>query len=470
MMRAALKITIFAFLLLAAAAPHAAQAQICAAEGEVILTLRKPMFGHHSVWSTSYGSGDVQTAFKAGVPLPGGTVMAAGQVLDPETNRPAQIILAELNYRGRAMHEASYAARPGEDPVALLLRGNQYIMLSNIFGGTGNRARQVRLSWYNREGIYLKDAVLRDNDLDYEAQALVPAAEGGGFVVVLQASGRGDNTERHGLLKRYNDSGALVWQRAYLPGAQSRLYGLAAIDDRNYIAAGDIVMEDGRTVGWAVLLGHDGALRWQRSFPRGAHASLRLAAVARAPETGGARDYEYLLLGEARPVDGGPAASWLLALDGMGGPRWQRYYRRADTTFSPRAIHSHEDGRTTLLLNAQPDDDDYESAVPEHIRLLTLSPYGELIGDEPYYEGLRSRAYGFGLGANGERVVIAAAEIPPRPPAPPGLFAGGSLVYGPAATEDPYGDDDKAPEHKGWVLVATALEPYDNPCLRNMRR
>ena len=127
-------------------------------------------------------------------------------------------------------------------------------------------------------------------------------------------------------------------------------------------------------------------------------------------------------------------------------------------------VMHHPDGRIGLFMNAKALESGNGTS---HVRLLTLSPRGAIVQDEAYYEGLRARATDFTEGWNGERVLTAIIDDD-------ATLTGNEIepivVVGLAADDGSDGkgeEDEKKPEDpvlKGWVFVATALDPYEDPC------
>ncbi len=443
-------------------APDSARAaQSCDTLFEVIVTLKPPTFGFPTVWDAAYGKTDGMVQFSAGLPLEGGTVLAAGRKLSKEDFQPQEIMLAEINRRGRTLMEKSYKAKDGEEPVKIIPLGKNFLMMSNMRGGAGRSEKWVRLSWYDREGNYKKDDILKDASFDYEGYALIPAVEASGYTIAVHAVNRGNEKDQHGLLMRFGEGGQLLWKRAYRPGIPNQIGGLLPARDNSYIASGRILTEDGRVAGWILKLGYDGTVIWQRTYPRGNYSLLRHGAVLR--EAKAEKGFEFVLTGDARPLDGGPVAAWVLAVSDTGEPLWQRYYRRPDMTASGLWIKTAEDGRTALTVNMKAAEN---SLQPDHVRMILLSPRGEMLGDESYIEGFRTTAADAFSGWNGERIGIARIErkVMPPEPIPP------EKIFGPKKPEDlsKPAAELKEPEpeivHEGWVFVGTAPDPYVDPC------
>lgn len=447
--------------------PAAGQAlnPLCDTPAEIIVTPHSHIFGVPTVWDAAYGRHDKMVQFESGVPLADGTIMSWGRTLSKTDYKADKTLLVQLNRRGRALIMQEYPARTSELPVDLIhLDGKAYVASSNVRAGKNNARKEVRLSWYKDDATYRFEKIIRDDVYDYESHGLVPAVDGNGFVAILHALNRRDEDDQNGVLMRFSRDGTLLWRRAYRPGTPNLLADLAELPDGNYIATGRIQTEDGRSGGWALKLGPDGTIIWQRTYQRGGFAVLKRGAVSprRSPDAN-----NILVAGDAMPLDGKPEAAWVMEIDPLGEPLWQRYIRREDYALGTFGLMPHPDGRLTLALNAKLADENMRSVDErDHIRLFTVSDHGVLLNDEAYVEGLEAEGKVLKSGRNGERVVIASAISDSRPVTPAEQLAQAMAAKDPAAAAEIKRAPPTADEidHEGWVFVATALEKYDDPC------
>ena len=452
-------ISIFLSVFLISAEP--ARAQLCETVFETITTLRPPTFGFPTVWDAKYTDlPENMVQFASGVAQDGGTVFVLGRSISKQDYQPQNLILAEINRRGRALKEYKYPIKTAEQPVKLIQLGSDFIALSNILGGTNNDQKWARISWYSDQGVYKREYIIKDGEFDYEGQGLLEASEGNGFIVILKAINRADETDMNGVLLRVDKSGGVLWRRAYRPGIPNMLNSVVDIGENSYLATGQIRLDDGRFAGWVMKLGFDGAVHWQRTYPRGKDSTF-LHSVWSSLWT--VEGKGFLLAGQSEPLDDGPASAWIMAIDALGEPQWQRYYRRDDYALSGDWVISEDDGRIILIMKASAMEDN--SGAFNHVRMLTLSPRGVMVGDEAYYVGLQATPTDYVPGWNGERILTATITDDDA----------GKLdeddeivVIGLAADDESQIGEAKVakdPVQKGWVFVATALDPYDDPCL-----
>lgn len=438
---------------LAVVLPSTVRAQMCDTLFEVISTLKLPSYGFPTVWDADYGEKDKMVQFAAGILMDEGTIMAYAGKLDAKTSKPLETGLIELNRRGRVMTEAFYPAKPGEQPAAMMKLDDRFIAVSNIRVGKRND-KHVRISWHDRKGEYKRDQTFSDPTYDFEAQSILKAVDGKGFVILTHAVNRQDSKDQYGMLSRHSPDGKLVWKRAYRPGVNNMLAGVSLTEDNSYLATGKIIMDDGRMAGWILKLGYDGAILWQRTYPRGKYSVLNTGTVSTRMTPDGT--HFYMVAGEAEPADNGPYAAWVMEVDPQGEPLWQRYYRRKDYTFSAQDIKTHKDGRSTVTVNATAENSVGDNH--DHIRILGLSPRGIMIDDQSYLNGLKARATDVFESKQGDIIVTATALKEQK------------------KSEEEYGPEKKLPEgqlpskpdplQEGWVMVVPGPAVYDDPCLK----
>ncbi len=439
-------------VLAVAAAPAYAQKISCDPVGEVISDMKLPTFGYPTIWEAIYGGKNHITQFAGGVPVSASSVMVLAGRVDAKTSAPTEMGVAELNNRGRAVIEAFNPSKDSDQPVAFAKAVDGFAGAANIRAGKG-RDKHVRISWYDRDGQFKRAQTLSDPAYDYEAQKMVTAVDGKGIVVVIHAVGRKDKNDQYGLLVRYNADGKLGWKRSYRPGVSNKLNGLNVTDDNGYIATGKIIMKDGRMAGWALKMAADGAVLWQRTYPRGQYSELSAATISPQKSPDGASLYSFA--GAAEPVDGGVSAAWVMETDPYGTPIWQHYMRRKDYTFHGYDIKPQNDGTVMVTLNATAQGKG--DAYMDHVRFVTLSSRGSMLGDQAYMSGLRSRAVQVEKNGAGNFVLVASSLQPQKT---------SEQEFGPApALPEGQQPEEPAPLEAGWVAVIPPPDAYIDPCV-----
>ncbi|AGH97354.1 PQQ-binding-like beta-propeller repeat protein [Micavibrio aeruginosavorus] len=455
---------------------------------EAIVNLKAPNFGVPVIWDGLFGDESKLMRFSAATPLPSGSVLIAGEHLN-EKFQPLETFIVEMNSRGRGIGEKRIQALKGEKITALVPVDHGYVVASNILSGPADE-KQVRLAWYDEARTYIRDLVLKDALYDFESYTLLPANEGNGFIAVVHARPRQGSMDEHGLLYRISATGKILWKRAYRSGAASLMHGIAPVGDTGYVVTGRELAENGRISGMAMEVNNDGTLVWQQPYPRGVHALLRKASVR--------PDGRVVMVGQITPFGETYSTAWVMEVDTNGEILWQRYFPLGGNETDARGVITYDDGRTVVMVNVRPRNEYADDR--DHIRLLTLSPRGEILRDEPYVEGQHAQASQISLGYKSERVVIAFVEgtagslLPDevvliteqikkqgrRTVGPDGKVVESYVAPEEPAKEQPaltpekppvadVGEADQEkkddPSFRGWVFVATALDPYKDPCL-----
>jgi hypothetical protein len=397
----------------------------CAYNREVISGLGGPRFSTPSVWDATYPRPERGVQFFSSLPQEDKTILSVGRTLDLKTGRPMELLFVQMNRRGRTVMEQTAKLQGNELPVKMLEAKGGVVVLSDLRRADG-RPKQARLAFYTKGGALKNEQVFERGGYAIEATSIARVSEGKGFIVALHAVNPRNSRDEYSEVLRLNESGRVSWRRTYQPGAGNMLMDIVPAGD-GFMAAGRIRTEDGRGAGWGMKLTSDGTIVWQRTYARGGFALLRKVMKV---------DGGFAMFGDSRPADGTPGAAWLMMVDDAGNPQWQRFYRRDGAAFVAAGLMDGKDGRMTLMVNARrmaggKDDD--------HVRLLSVSPQGALLRDEAYIRGKTARASDLVSGWTGERIVTASIDAPE------------------AVTS-------QAPRFRGWVLVATAPDPYADPC------
>lgn len=439
-------------------------ARSCETHFETITDLNPPTYGFPSVWDAKYGEREDFTQFQTAMLGDKGTVIVAGRRLDKEDFSIKSIFITELNRRGRSLMTKNYPPKPSEIPVEFLKIKNGFLLLSSIKGGYKDRRQQARLSWFNDDGTFRFDRIIGDDHYDYEANGLSNAAESGGIVVIIHATNPEQSEDNHGVLVRFTAGGDKLWQRSYRPGIPNEILNVVPINENSFLAVGHIRQDDGRTGAWVMRLAYDGAVNWQRMYPRGAASAFYDADIV--PANNGTEP-SFVLSGLSEPLDNMPHAAMVMQMDALGEPEWTRYYRRKDHSMNAKWILRQDDGRLNVIVDAEADD--MTAGIYDHVRMLSLSRRGDILTDEAYYVGHGARAQDFLSGWNGERIIAATInddaraveekDVPlkiiglvPDEPTP--------VIEKGKAEDKP----EEKPIQRGWILVGTALDLFDDPC------
>lgn len=460
------KLPILAFFLtLMTSAAFAADAPIvinCRPESEAIVTLNVPSFNTPTIWDAQFADKTGQNIrFGGAVILGNGNILAAGQEQNIDF-KPNNNLLVELDSRARVIEDKRMKADAGEMPgVMMPLKSGGYIVASTIMTGKKGNEKATRLARYDHGRVFKSDILLKDTNFDYETGGLTPAGDGKTYFAIVHAVNRRDVTDEYGLLFRMTEGGKVVWKRAYRPGIANQIYGIAPLDAKHFVASGRVRNEDGRMAGWLMGLNDDGTITWQNTYPRGHNAIMRAATVKH-----GTLDGDHIIaVGQVMPYGVAPGAAWIMEMDASASIVWQRYVRSTNYNLDARAVQMEDDGRAIVMVNATTKRGDEDGS--NHIRLLTFSPRGEVMGDDAYMQGRRAEGFQLIKGGNRERLVVATIDA---------LIDGEGKKETAAqqiARQQKIGPvkpakDPSAPETlrtQGWVFAATPLPVYNDPCV-----
>lgn len=452
----------------------------CTVDGEAIITLRPAYAMVPTIWDSIFADRDGMMQFAGAVPLANGNVVVAGDKLDSDY-KPTDNILVELNTRGRPAQDIRQPTKNLNRTVDILPLDKGYLTAATIVTGKKNDQKQVLLTYFDEAYKAVKTLDLSDTVYDYTAMDLAPAVNGNGAVIAVQAINRTQRNDRGGVLFRVTADGKIMWKRSYRPGGSNQIDRVVPAGDVGYLLAGSIQGENDRANGWLLRLNSDGTIIWERSYPRGSYAVLRNAVLSRSSWAGEV----ITVTGQVMPYGGKPGAAWVMQLTAGGDVKWQRYLRADGYGLDGRFLQLQRDGRSVVLLNAAIADAE-DTKRRDHIRMVTLSPRGELLFDEPYQEGERARAVNMATGPDNERIITAIIQTSSKSKASASKvelitdalerkereakMAAQENLFGPPRPQaDQILEIAKSiPDHireEGWLFVATGLEPYTDPCV-----
>lgn len=483
-----LKIIVFlSFLFIGIALPQSLHAQQCEPFDEIIVTLRDPSFGQPTVWEATYKRGDsTPVEFYSILYQSKRTAIVIGKRLNAKASN--ELFFIEINRRGRVLREVLYPAMPEEVPKKMFRHNDRIVVLSDYIqpketGGPSyekTAERKVKLSFYDDEFVQKDEIIIQDPEHNLTAQSITKNSAGDGFIIVMQAENVKDKKDKHSVIAEYSVEGKEIWTRSYRVGIPNRITRIKAVDDRSFIAVGQIEALESMDSGWVMKLDKSGAILWQQTYRRGAEADVQDVVIL-DPNTSFSQP-SFLFLGNVKPNDGSKESTWVVRTDSLGQVLWQRYFRVENHAFKSRWLHDYGDGRVLVIGNAEADKDDDNGR--NHIRMLSLSPRGIILGDEAYIEGFDSKAIDFIPGPNKERIVASQVSID--------VNAVERLdpiqVLGIGREDQPEEEVDEFFEFseefsmivkqvqkdtrkrqdirkKGWVLIAPALDRYTDPCL-----
>jgi hypothetical protein len=141
--------------------------------------------------------------------------------------------------------------------------------------------------------------------------------------------------------------GSLLWEHSYGGSGIDIAQDIAKTTDGGYVVAGstistdgDISMSHGGSDVWVIKIDNNGALLWEKTYG----GSGFDAAEGIEPTVDGG----YIISGNSKSMDqdlsfnAGENDMWLLKIDALGSPVWQRSFGGADLDFGFDALETKE--------------------------------------------------------------------------------------------------------------------------------
>ncbi len=441
------KATIYIFMLfLGLILPCKVMAQQCEVIPEQIETLRAPVYKTPMVWSAAYGEDGLDQL--TGLVLPhkmaddeAGGVIVAGNFTRDEDDKVLHPFLARLDKRGKVVWDKRRDTTKMKTVNRLIRTQKGYAVLGDV--KDSKKGNGFYIETYNKAGERLKQRIIFASGGNVIGKGFVETSDGRGFIIAAEFVARKDDEKRDALLYKIAKDGTLVWRRKYSPGLKTVFNDIQMLPDGRYMLIGEIEQEDGRMAGWLMSVDNGGSIGWQRQYPRGSGSSFSSFQKM--------KDQSMIVVGTVKPSGGTKKSGWVMRLNTTGTPLWQRYYTGSEYRYDGKDVIAEKDGRFSVLLDAYPirrfKKRGAKPAVRPrgHVRLLTLSPRGYLLGVENYTDGQHAHGAQLVRGAADERLVIGSMQ--------------GTLPDG----MDP--NNVATSVFDGWVFAATALDPYFDPCM-----
>lgn len=403
---------------------------------EEITDLRAPEFGGSpNSWDILY-SKDGMDSFSDIVPLDATTIVAAGAYTKDKEDKLYHPLIVKFDEKLKPVWELREETKVQRTIHRILKTKTGFTVLGDI--ADEQKGGGIYIASYTDDGkVKGKPVPIFESGGNLDAKAFIPAQDGNGYIVVAQWTDSNDTEKQRGIVYKVSNSASVLWKRSYQTGQSNALNNIQATQDGTYVAAGQVVFDSKKSAGWLLRLDHDGAIKWQKTYPRGMAASLQVA--------GQASDGSFIVAGKSRPFnyDGSMLAAWVMKTDSTGTPTWQRYLR-GDYSYGAPDMVVYQDGRASILLTAQGAGGDNRS----HVRIITYDPQGRVESLEEFTDGQNANAQRMVSGFGAERILAGYAQT----------------SFG----EDQEGNSpDEAPVYTfdGWILAAPPLDSFEDPCV-----
>lgn len=412
--------------------PTEAECGITPAE---ITTLREPQFGAASnMWDIMYAE-EGMDVFTDLVPVDATTVVAGGSYTKDVKDETYHPLLVKFDERLKEVWTVREETKHQKTIHRIIKTKDGFTVLGDLTDPA--RGNGIYIGSYDNDGKVKGEAApIFESGGDLDAKAFVAAQDGTGYIIAAQFIATKDQEVQNGYLYKVSKSGKVLWKRFYPTGRSNVFNNIQTTLDGTYVVTGQIVMEGNISGGWLLRIDGNGAIKWQRTYPRGLAATIQAAAQT--------KEGDFVLTGKARPTDyqGKGLSAWVMKTDSTGNPLWQRYFRGPYSYEAPDVI-VYEDGRASVLFNAA----GLDSAHRSHARLVTFSPQGQVKHVEDFTDGQNSAATRLVSGMSGERILVGYAQT----------SFGEDQQANDAASAPAYTFD-------AWLLAGVPLETFEDPC------
>lgn len=406
----------------------------CAVHMAEITDLREPRFGAASVWDLLYAE-DGMDSFSDLVMIDDSHFVAAGSYTKDKDDKIYHPLLVKYDERLKPVWATREETKEQRTIHRIVKSKDGFMVMGDLSDPAQGNGLYIMA--YGEDGKALgKPMPVFEPGGDLDGKAMIPAQDGGGYIVAAQFTNARNAEDQHGILYKLSPGGKTLWKRAFHTGGSTVFNTVQATLDGNYILGGQVVTDNNRSAGWLVRVDDKGAIQWQRTYPRG------LAATLQSVQQGA--DGSYTMAGKIRPfaANGKGLSAWIMKTDSAGAPLWQRYMR-GPYDYQATDLIVYQDGRASVLINAGA----MESQRRSHVRLVTLSPQGGVHHLEDFTEGQNATASRLVSGMGAERILIGHAQT-----------SFGEKQEGNEAAAAPSYTFD------AWLMAAEPLNLFDDPC------
>ncbi len=412
--------------------PTEAECGITPAE---ITSLREPQFGAASnMWDIMHAE-EGMDVFADLVPIDATSFVAGGSYTKDVKDETYHPLLVKFDERLKEVWTVREETKHQKTIHRIIKTKDGFTVLGDLTDPA--RGNGIYIGSYDNDGKVKGEAApIFESGGDLDAKAFVAAQDGTGYIIAAQFIATKDQEVQNGYLYKVSKSGKVLWKRFYPTGRSNVFNNIQTTLDGTYVVTGQIVMDGNISGGWLLRIDGNGAIIWQRTYPRGLAATIQAAAQT--------KEGDFILTGKARPTDyqGKGLSAWVMKTDSTGNPLWQRYFRGPYSYEAPDVI-VYEDGRASVLFNAAGLDSQHRS----HARLVTFSPQGQVKHVEDFTDGQNSAATRLVSGMSGERILVGYAQT----------SFGEDQQANDAASAPSYTFD-------AWLLAGVPLETFEDPC------
>ncbi len=247
-------------------------------------------------WARAYSGGSYDK-LNTLTPIPGGGVLAGGTTLS-FSSTPADAWLVATDPIGEVMWQRAYNDLDAVRAVAPSSGGNFLVAT-----GTTNPDVAGLLKVDDNGAVLWSKAITDSGALGVKLNDIVPLADGG----ALLGGSVGSLASADYWVARIDAQAKPVWSYAYGGSAEDDLKALVDTKDGGCLAVGTGKSFGAGSLMWAVRIGADGKVLWQKSYGTGGDYAERAIA---APSGGFLIAGEHVLDGLAVRVDDSGNVTW----------------------------------------------------------------------------------------------------------------------------------------------------------------
>jgi hypothetical protein len=188
-----------------------------------------------------------------------------------------------------------------------------------------------------------------------------------GYIV---ASYMRDPTERQDMLVlKLDEGGNVVWQKAYgLGDTDEYAMSIQQTTDGGYIVAGSFDVPTSGGNAWVLKLDESGNVVWQKAY--GGQNTERASSIRQTADGG------YIVAGDTKTFDSYSDNAWLLKLDSSGNLSWEKSYGTVAADNSAAFVQQTSDGGYIVAGNTRT----YDYNASDNAWILKLNSSGEIPG------------------------------------------------------------------------------------------
>ncbi len=407
----------------------------CLPIGEEIIPLRIPNFDVTILWKKTMGvEGPDKPVDLISLADGGFAIVGESALYNKDKGiEPPKLYLTRIDINGKVIWEKRIDVKGFARAAAGVAVKDRLAVLSQVDTGT---VKAAQIDFFDGLGA-LKSTVPLSNEIyNYIPKGLVVDAGSESLTAALWAVNRKNPDDNFTVLYRMKLDGTQISSRQYLPGVPNHAESFRRLAGGDLLGTGRIQVNKFNG-GWIFRVSAKGDLIFQRSYSRGNQSNIRKVAED--------ADGNLIAVGDTIPAGEGLRAAWIMKLDKGGNPLWQKFVK-GTYAFSGTDVSILPDGRIVTMVNARPVE---TKGGREHVRILTFSPEGRMLGDEALIEG--ANAQGVTLLTRPHSRIIS------------GVTQSGLVDFALAK-------DQKGAGYDFWIMGLPKLSPFNNKCASGQNR